>query len=381
MALRKGGTTRAYGRHVQFDRELRGQVARLMLAQDARWISDALLSSRKHPSASGVLPLLLLGHASRIVYEGAVLLRAADNFVGIPALAHLLPEDHADVIARARHAAKLIDDTQVSFEDLLRQLTRFYEIHHDRFSGNALWFARRFETDLGTFEASGRVIASTIPVQFRLGIAPSVSFDELGPAIYDVAVDLGGALAVLAASSGDGTPTLATIDFAGLGTVRSKDRKTDRYLAGRFDSKIPFPAKLLILMLDGELQAMESVFPWTEGLYAESVFRARYVTLFHAARTLEAVLSAYPLAQSAGSRRLRDVLDEPSAQQFLRGDGSRRLRNRCMHYEIRDRDLQLRADLPMSGLVEFLIPDKGYEEVDISTKALGSRLATIVAEW
>lgn len=352
-----------------------------MVAQDARWISDALLSSRGHSSARGVLPLVMLGHASRIAYEGAVLLKAADSLVGIPALVRLLPDDHADVIARARHAAKLIDDTRVSFEDLLGKLSRFYKIHSDRFSGNAVWFARRFESDLGIYEASGRVIASTIPVQFRVGIAPTVPFAELGPAMYDVAVDLGGALAVLVAAEGEGAPPSATIDFAGLGAVRSKDRKADRYLAGRFDTEIPFPAKLLILMLDGELQAVESVLPLTEGIYAESAFRARYVTLFHVARTLKAVLSAYPLARSAGSRRLSDVLDEPSTQQFLTGDGSRRLRNRCMHYEIRDRDLQLRTDLPMSGLVESFIPDKSYHEVDIRLRALASRLAAIVAEW
>ena len=199
--------------------------------------------------------------------------------------------------------------------------------------------------------------------------------------MYDVAVELGGALAVLATSVGDGTPPSATIDFAGLGTVRSKDRKADRYLAGRFDSEIPFPAKLLILMLDGELQAVESVLPLTEGIYAESVFRARYVTLFHVTRTLKAVLSAYPRARSAGSRRLRDVLDEPPTQEFLGGDGSRRLRNRCMHYEIRDRDLQLRTDLPMSGLVESLIPDKSYHEAAIDSSALAPRLAAILSEW
>lgn len=381
MALRGAGRTRAYGRHVQNDRELRGQVARLMVAQDARWISDALLSSRGHSSASGVLPLVMLGHASRVAYEGAVVLKAADAFVGIPALARLLPDEHADVITRARHAAKLIDDTQVSFEDLLGQLSRFYEIHHDRFTGNAVWFARRFESDLGIYEANGRVIASTIPVQFRIGIMPTVPFAELGTAIYDVAVDLGGALEILAASAGDGAPPSATIDFAGLGTVRSKDRKADRYLAGRFDSEIPFTAKLLILMLDGELQAIESVLPLTEGIYPEPVFRARYVTLFHVARTLKAVLAGYPLAQSAGSQRLRGVLAEPPAQQFLGGDGSRRLRNTCMHYEIRGRDLQLRTDLPMCGLVESLIPSRSYEEVDIGSRALVSRLAAIVAEW
>jgi hypothetical protein len=105
------------------------------------------------------------------------------------------------------------------------------------------------------------VIASTIPVQFRVGIASTVPFAELGATMHDVAVDLGGALAILAGSAGDGAPPSATTDFAGLGTVRSKDRKADRYLAGRFDTEIPFPVKLLILMIVGELQAVESVPP------------------------------------------------------------------------------------------------------------------------
>jgi len=72
---------------VVWDEGSAGAAARAMLAQDARWIADAMLSAQ---SGEGWLPLVLLGHSARIVYEGSIALRSANPAVGVPELAQTL---------------------------------------------------------------------------------------------------------------------------------------------------------------------------------------------------------------------------------------------------------------------------------------------------
>lgn len=77
-----------------------GSVARAMLVEDSRWIADAFLSARIN---SGWISLLLLGHGTRIAYEGAVTLGSENPNVGVPEVARSLEKQHYDVIARSRH--------------------------------------------------------------------------------------------------------------------------------------------------------------------------------------------------------------------------------------------------------------------------------------
>jgi len=90
-----------------------------MIAQDARWVADALLSTQSAGKASGVLAFALMGHSARIVYEGSAAIRSSNIDLGLPELAELLEDHYADVVARARHAGKFLDDKKKAFEDLL----------------------------------------------------------------------------------------------------------------------------------------------------------------------------------------------------------------------------------------------------------------------
>jgi hypothetical protein len=53
-----------------------------MIAQDARWISDALLSTSDYPGSAGAVALSLFGHSSRIVDEGGRFIRSAEPTLG-----------------------------------------------------------------------------------------------------------------------------------------------------------------------------------------------------------------------------------------------------------------------------------------------------------
>ena len=70
-----------------------------MIAQDARWISDALLSTSHYPGSAGAVALSLFGHSSRIVDEGGRFIRSAEPSTGLSALAALLPSEFTRGVA------------------------------------------------------------------------------------------------------------------------------------------------------------------------------------------------------------------------------------------------------------------------------------------
>lgn len=351
-----------------------------MIAQDARWIIDALLSAQNRSTSSAVT-LALLGHASRIAYEGSVAIRSKDPNLGVPDLAAMLPDRHADVITRARHATKLLDDNKKTYQDLLTAMADYYALHHAEFTGNAVRFARPFETDLGLFVASSRVLLGTIPLQFRLGIAPTVTIGDLGPLMYKVAEDQGSVLAVLAAADDDTVAPSPTIDYTPLGRISEKDRKTHKYLERRYDPTLPIEAKLLLLMVEGEVATTHLVLPLTEKGHKEAVFRARTVSLFHALRAIETVLSKYPAASSAKTNCVRSLMAESATRRLLDDRGARKIRNRCMHYQILEKSLRFEPNLPMHGIVESLYAGQSFHQLNVAVRAVVGRVAEVLAGW
>ena len=356
-------------------------AARSMMAQDARWVTDAVLSSTGREDMRGVIPLLLLGHSARITHEGSIALRSRDPNVGISVFADLLPDQQSPLITRARHATKLLDDSAKTFDDLLGEMADYYAQHHAAFTGKAVPLARWLECDLGLFLVEGRPLAGTIPLQFRFGAPPTLAISQLHALLYDVSVELGGALAILAAADGDGSPPSSTVDYRTLGRVSSRDRKAAKYLDARYDPALPIEAKLLLLMAEGEASTTCLVLPHTESSHQEAVFRARVVSLFHALSAVDRILNRYPSAQSSRTRVVRELVSDTAAQRFLHDPGLRRVRNRCMHYEIRDPTVALDLSAPMFGLVESQFPGYSFDQLNIEATGLVRRIADVLASW
>lgn len=70
-----------------------------MIAQDARWISDALLSTSHYPGSAGAVAPSLFGRSSRIVDEVGRFIRSAEPSTGLSARAALLPSEFARGVA------------------------------------------------------------------------------------------------------------------------------------------------------------------------------------------------------------------------------------------------------------------------------------------
>ncbi|WP_410645900.1 hypothetical protein [Amycolatopsis sp. lyj-346] len=361
--------------------ELRGHAARQMLEEDARWAMDVVLSGQEAGGDNAAyLPLLLGHHFVRIAYEGAILLRSPRPHVGIPELAVLLNEQYAEITAMARHATKLLDDTQKSDDDVLSELEQILEDHHNRLTGNTFRWARWLESDIGLFLCQDRLIGATVPTAYRLGLDITNVGTISGEDLRAVSEEWGATMAVLGvAALNTGRPT-ATIDLSHGFEINYRDRRVSRYFRHRFEPEFPSSLKALLLLIEGDLNTARTVLPRTTVNHEQAGFRARTITLYHSLTALKRVLARYPGTNTAETRGLQVLLEDPATLRLL-SSGGRQVRNRCMHYEMSNPALHLDLSLPMFGIIEAVYPGNSWDQFDRDVTSVTSRVADLLGSW
>ena len=309
-------------------------------------------------------------------------MRSRDPAVGVPALSAELTDRYGSVVSRARHAGKFLDDTKKSFDNLSDEMADFYAAHRAEFLGHAPRFLRWLETDLGLcLTTSGRVLFSTITGQFRIGLTTDSRLKDAGPLMSAVATEMGQALTLLSTADGSDDPIEGTVNYDAVGRLRDSDRTALNYLGSRYDPAMPMETKLLLLMVEGEITMSELVLPVTARRHEEAAFRARVVRAYHALRAVEGLLMQYPEAQSPGARAVRAFFETVEARRLLDQRAMRQVRNRCMHYEIRDKAMRLDPASPMFGIVEALDPTSSFAKVDEDVRVVTSSLAALLSRW
>lgn len=357
-------------------------ISRKMLAEDARWIADALLSASR-TRQSGILPLLLLGHSARIVYEGSTLIRSATLGVGRPSLARRLPAEHADVIEKARHATKLFDDSARPYQVLLGEMDEYLRRARSEFLGHAHFkWARRFEADLGTFHREGRVLAITPTVAYRMGEPPATSTAALARNARSVSMAEGQALAILAEAAGQPFTAAATLPYTGIGDLSHRDRRSSKYLLTRYEPTYPESLKLVLLHVEGDLNTTSLILPETASGHDDAAFRARVITTYHVVSALAQADAANPQTRSPHLSRLQALLASPERQRLYSAHG-RQVRNRCMHYEIRGAlaTASLDPTKPMNGIVETLPNGRSFIDYRKDVDVVLEEATRLMNDW
>jgi len=353
-----------------------------MLSEDARWVADAVLSSSQTHQI-GILPILLIGHSARIVYEGSELMRSPTPGVAQPLLARRLPTQHAAVIENARHATKLFDDSARPYQVLLGEMDAHLQRARSEFLGNARFkWALRFESDLGIYLRKGRVLAITPTVAYRLGEPPTTSTDALARSAGTVSIAQGQALAVLAEAAGQPFTATPTLPFTGIGYLSARDRRSSKYLPTRYEPIYPESLKLVLLHVEGDLNTTSLILPETATAHDDAVFRARVLTTYHAVSALSHADTAHPQAQSPHINALRALLTSPEKQRLYSRHG-RQVRNRCMHYEMKG-DLDTAAldpAKPMNGIVEALPDGRPFADYREDIDAVLEEATRLMNDW
>ena len=359
--------------------KLRGSVSRAILAEDARWAMDVILSAMRVNHLSSYVPLTMGHHFVRIDYEGAKAVQSPNPRVGVPELAKLIQPEYEAITARARHLTKLLDNTKKSYAEVLADLAAEIEVHHEALTGNAMPAFRWLETDLAVYSLNQATMGGSIPIGYRLGFNPTNTQAISNEDIFAVSEEWGRTLVILGAAAFDPSEPAVTLELADI-RMDSRDELAYRYFGTRFDPRFPPELKALLLLVEGDLNASRLFLPRTSVGHEGAVFRAQVVTAYHCLSALQKISDAYAAEDSGGLRRLRALLSDDSTQRLL-SQGGKKVRNRCVHYEISDPTIIPDLSKPMYGLVEAVCPGRTWETFKTDVRDVTTRSAELLADW
>jgi hypothetical protein len=360
--------------------ELRGWAARKMMYEDGVWAADVARSTRSSNLVASYVGLFLSHHFVRIAYEGATAIRSPSRYVGIPEFAGQLSDQYAAITARSRHTTKVLDDTKKTLPDVLAEFRDELVSHQNAFTGRAKWWVRWAETDLGLYLLGDSLIGATVPASYRLGIDPSApGANKTGQALANVSEEWGGAVAAMCVTTFVIDEPEGSIDFSGL-AIRTRDCRADRYLASRFEAMFSLELKLLLLLIEGDLNSSRLVLSFTAHGHQGAVFRAKMITAYHCLTSLRRIADLYQDLVSPAMNQLREMLDSDPVKRVISAEGLK-IRNRCVHYEMNDPRLQPNLTMPMCGLVEALLPGYTWASFASDVDEVTVRVAEILARW
>ena len=233
-----------------------------------------------HAGKRHAFPLTHIG--VRIGYEGLRILNSPDPLIGARWLAELHKPVFDALTERIRHQTKLSADTQLGLSGVLDEL------------GEGLTSARPahlFAThDAEVIQVGDRLVASSVPVRYRLRLdLRRQTFDGVEAGIQAVANEWGSAIGVLAAATLDTTEPEPTLDLSGL-QLRQVDVRIARYLGDRYGHALAPKAKLLLNLIEGDLNTVRAILPFTAPGHSSAEFRAAFITTYQALETLNALL-------------------------------------------------------------------------------------------
>lgn len=340
---------------------------------------DAQASGSRENSA---IPLLLLGVAARVVYEGMHVLRNVELDVDLSTLLKHAPADLDLLVERARHASKLLDDTKRSTASTVALLEQYQLAQHRSLHQATPRHLRWLATDLGLITTNGRVLAATVPLQLRLGLPPDATLDEAGPFLQNVAEQMGRALSVLAAVDLDFDAYTTEPRPVSLPGLRTRDVDTAHYLKHRFEPAAPQAVKLTVLMISSELQVSARLLPLTASPSSPAVSRARLISLIHSVRGIRTLIDGgFLQINSDAGERVRASVESAAIARFASNRGLRYLRNQYVHYIYRGEESDLDPSLPDFGVAALLTGGLSMEQVDREVIDGLTELADAVSAW
>jgi hypothetical protein len=199
-----------------------------------------------------------------------------------------------------------------------------------------------------------------------------------GEDLLDVTAEWGGTAAVLMVATLEPPIDRGTLKMPS-SRIRTTDVRASKYLAGRYENDFPAPLKILLLMIEGDLNTNRLYLPTVAVGHEHAAFRARVVTLYHSLTALQKVMQRYQPLSTAAMREIQELLEEDDVRGLL-GPGGRGVRNRCIHYDIKDRSIALDPSRPLHGIVEA-VDGRTYERFDAVVRGTTERLAEILGRW
>lgn len=357
----------------------RGHLARLMLFEDAAWCLDVYASSQLVDSetASSFAGLSMMSTWARVVYEGRKVVRHTNENVGVAQLADILVPEESSAVAKARHAAKLLDDNRKSLDTLMADMNRYVSNHRRVMLGNAHKLFIGLVQELGIASYEGHIVLATIPHQIRFDMLdrdPAVN----KTAMIDFGITLGRDLQTLYQLGATSSVAPATMDASAFARVSWTDHYVRRFLRRRYAPSLSDDVKLLLLLVEADLNALVHLLAKLSTGHQAAVFRNGMLTVWHALSSLHTVMEANPQANDGHSSLIREHLQSPDVKKFLSSQ-NRQVRNTFVHYL--PPDVALNESKTLFGVVEALNANLSCAELADLTWSVGQQTAVLLETW
>ncbi len=366
------------------------RAALSLIDADAEFFRDFVLGSRLE-QIRDVAILALMPFVSAFTYESSEYIKRKD-----PAAVRAL-EPHRELLRASRLRLKLLDDNRKSLEEVLDNASELAAVSSgwmmEDHRGVLGPLKRLIQPDLGVFFAQDEVFCTTHVAFLNLGLskealaASSLSLDNLGPYLRDIYKVFGAYLALLLRKLNIGMDVSENAQGTPLPPPEFRDLKSKR-LYGKIARRAAtsrIPVCLLLTAILSQVNTARLLVPSIAGSNEVAVFKVRFVSLFHAASSLQKLIDQdqddsflHPdVAQQMGA-----VLDADSVRNVLE---LRFLRNNLVHYKVHKRtESQLSADLPLFGLVEALAQGKSLaamaSDVDLGLDLISEMLGNLLPE-
>lgn len=351
-----------------------GTLARELLWTDAAWCLDVFKSAQAVENGVSFATWMMLSINSRVAYEGRKVIQSADPNVGVPHLVPFLSENESPSVEKARHAAKLLDNTRKSVEDFDEEMHGYWEAHRVWMSGRTPRFLHSLIKELGVATFDSHIVLATIPTQVRF-VLPVGDSDDTRDAVMKLGVDLGKDLSAFHLLVGSAHQATATLDLSGLQSIEWEDHYVRRFLRKHYEAALSDEAKMLALLLESDLNNLVFLLPQTSTGHEGAFFRTAMVTLWHVLVSLQALLDAFPAVLAS---QVRELLASADATTFL-DPRNKRIRNTFVHYV--PQNLPLDASRPLRGLIELLNPDQDISSLSAITWRLAQATQETVERW
>lgn len=344
--------------------DLAERTALSLIAADAEFLRDFSLDPRLE-QIRAVSILALMPFISAFTFESSEYIRRKD-----PKVVRAL-DPHRELLRSSRLRLKLLDDNQKSFDEVLESASELATVNSGWMMGDHRGLLgplkRLIQPDLGVFFAQGEVFCTTHIALLNLGLskeslaASSLSLENLGPYLRDTSEDYGRYLALLLDKLGVDARASDSACEAPLSPLGFRDFKSSRFYGAIARRAVPHrvPVCLLLTAILSQINTARLLVPGIAGRNEVAAFKVRFVSLFHAASSLQKLIDQdqsrsflYPEA----AQQIRAALDTEDIRRVLE---FRFLRNNLVHYDVHKHTVpRLSPDLPMFGLVEALTRGK-----------------------
>ena len=364
-------------------------IERDAIRQDLYFYLD-LLSNLDRRCASSVLILGIMPYVSLFVVESFKYLR-----LKFPDYARSVLGSHEGIIRAARMRVKYFDDSKKQIDGvfaLYEWIVRFHrEWHINRQTGFLGWLKKKIQSDFGIFEYEGHIVAATHVGILNLGLEmedlPNTS-KEISEALSNLVFSVGHQIGLYLGHISQ-LPEFAmaepvtAFDYRLRDTLlRYRDENAQRFLAKIFEGAgledLNFSLLVFLIAINYLVYLVSNVVR-----YSPTVFKMRYLALYHIVSSLKKLQSYYYSRGDLSSRSKRffgEMLSNKTLQFYT---GKRKFRNILVHYGLEGEvpDTILDSGKTLYGLVEHFFNGESFAIVSYRLDEQLKALSALLEEW